>query len=444
MIHYILLALFILSLLSQASAQWLIAPPIPKALSNNAVTSLDIGGINYTYSFMGIDTTKIWSGITRQAFSFNSTTGDWSEIASVPGTEGRIGSAAVGFRGKVYLFGGYSVAANGSETTYPNVDIYDPGANSWSSGAPVPVPVDDQVVGVWRNSLIYLISGWSTNQNVKNVQIYDPVLNSWQQATEIPGAGVFGHSGGIVGDTIVYVDGARDSFNFPLNGGNFMGIINPQQPDSITWSSLPAHPGTRKYRAAAATLGKRIFFVGGTDNSYNFNGIGYNGQPSEPSDEVFAFNSVTGGWEDFGLSFRATMDHRGLGTRGDFALTLVGGMMSGQTVTNNVYFFAPVDPVSQVGPQDEFARIDDFQLIGNYPNPFNPITRIRYSLQKRLAVQLEVFSVSGERVATLVDEVQSPGEKEATFYAADFSSGIYLYRLTTEFGSQTKKMVILK
>ncbi|MGH1365727.1 MAG: T9SS type A sorting domain-containing protein [Calditrichia bacterium] len=439
-----LLIFIVVMLPVQLSAQWSIASPMPKALANNAVASLDIVGTTFVYSFMGIDSTKIWSGVTRQAFAYNNTTNMWSEIASVPGTEGRIAAAAVGFKGKIYLFGGYSLAPNGNEITYPNVDIYDPSTDNWSSGAPAPVAVDDQVIAVWRDSLIYSVSGWSSSQNVKNVQIYNPLSDDWMQATEIPGAGVFGHTGGIVGDTLVYFDGARNSFNFPLNGGNFMGIINPLQPDSITWSSLPAHPGPRKYRAASATLGARIFFVGGSDNSYNFNGIGYNGQPSEPSNLVFAFNSATGGWESFGTSFDATMDHRAMGVGDDSRLFLVGGMIGGQVVSNKMYTYLPEEPISSVSPSLTSDIAEEFLLQGNFPNPFNPSTTIRYSLPLAEHVTLELFTVSGERVRTLLSETQPVGVQSFQFYASELSSGVYIYRLTTESGSQAKKMIFLK
>jgi len=440
----IFLIISICTLVGTATAQWSIRPPLPMEVSNNAVASVRIGDTDYVYSFMGIDTSKIWSGITQRAFEYNTQTNQWQEIAAVPGMEGRIAAAAVGFKGKVYLFGGYSVAPNGSETTYANVDIYDPVSNNWSSGAAVPVPVDDQVIAVWRDSLIYSVSGWSTNQNVKNVQIYNPETDTWQQATQIPGAGVFGHAGGIVGDTLVYFDGARDSFNFPLNGGNFMGVIDPQQPDSITWSTLPPHPGPRKYRTASATLGSRIFFVGGTDNPYNFNGIGYNGQPSQPSDLVFAFNSETVGWETYGPALSATMDHRAMAASRGIEMFLVGGMLSGQQVTNQVTSYIPDIPITGINERSANRSLTDFELIGNYPNPFNPSTRIRYVLQKRQRVQLQVFSIAGKRIAVLIDEDQSPGDQEVTFDAADFSSGVYLYRLTTDTGSYTRKMILMK
>ena len=96
--------------------------------------------------------------------------------------------------------------------------------------------------------------------------------------------------------------------------------------------------------AGADTLGKkagRIYFSGGTDNPYNYNGIAYNGQPAEPSPVTFAFNVHTGGWETLSQDNpEPTMDHRGLLVthRG---LVIVGGMEKGQQVTAKVTVVKP-------------------------------------------------------------------------------------------------------
>jgi hypothetical protein len=89
----------------------------------------------------------------------------------------------------------------------------------------------------------------------------------------------------------------------------------------------------------------RIYFSGGTDTPYNYNGIGYNGQPAEPSPVTFAFNVSTGEWETVSEETpestpEPTMDHRGLlvTRRG---LIIVGGMEKGQQVTAKVTVVKP-------------------------------------------------------------------------------------------------------
>jgi len=85
-----------------------------------------------------------------------------------------------------------------------------------------------------------------------------------------------------------------------------------------------------------------------------------------------------------------------------------------------------------------------FKLHQSYPNPFNPTTTIGYELPQNTAIKLEVFNVLGQRVATLVDGVQPSGFHEVRFDASSLSSGLYLYRLTTESFSETKRMMLIK
>lgn len=85
-----------------------------------------------------------------------------------------------------------------------------------------------------------------------------------------------------------------------------------------------------------------------------------------------------------------------------------------------------------------------YDLTQNYPNPFNPSTMIKYSLAQNGMVKLAIYNVLGERVATLVNEVQKAGRYEVKFDAAQFSSGIYFYRLESGDFTAVKKMILMK
>ncbi len=88
-----------------------------------------------------------------------------------------------------------------------------------------------------------------------------------------------------------------------------------------------------------------------------------------------------------------------------------------------------------------------FELKQNYPNPFNPTTTINYSIPTgkiNSNVQLKIYDVLGEEVATLVNEKQTAGNYNINFDASNLTSGIYFYKLSVGSFVQTRKMILIK
>jgi hypothetical protein len=85
-----------------------------------------------------------------------------------------------------------------------------------------------------------------------------------------------------------------------------------------------------------------------------------------------------------------------------------------------------------------------YALLQNYPNPFNPVTRIQYQLPQESRVNLSVFNILGQKVATLVDEVQNEGYKAVSFNANNLPSGVYFYRLQAGNFNDVKKFILMK
>jgi hypothetical protein len=88
-------------------------------------------------------------------------------------------------------------------------------------------------------------------------------------------------------------------------------------------------------------------------------------------------------------------------------------------------------------------------LSGNYPNPFNPETIIRYSVLNQSKVSLDIFNVKGQKIKTLVNETEAAGFYSSIWDGKDenghlVSSGVYFYRLNADKKSLTKKMILLK
>lgn len=93
----------------------------------------------------------------------------------------------------------------------------------------------------------------------------------------------------------------------------------------------------------------------------------------------------------------------------------------------------------------EILRKDcDYFLGFNYPNPFNISTEIHYAISEVTHVNLTIFDILGNKVATLINEIQNTGKYQLTWNANDLPSGIYFYRLRAGNYRETRKMILIK
>lgn len=331
---------------SQQNIQTSRLPELPVALANNAVAAVDTTQGQYLVSFNGLSREKKWNSATAHTFVLEPGAPQWQQVGDVPGIHGRLASIAVSVGDQAYLFGGYTVSENHDEVSLPLVHRFDPVLQSFIQLADMPVPVDDAMALVYEDRYIYLISGWHDTANVNLVQRYDTVEDTWVQVTAYPGAPVFGHSGGIVGNELLVCGGveiktyAESAREFVMNGLCFAGTIRPDNARRIDWRTIDPMPGAARYRMAAAGVDAMsgVLFVGGSDNPYNYDGVGYNGTPSEPINDVWLYELKTNQWLHLGSQAEATMDHRGLLETHEGFVT-VGGMLSQQRVTKKVTVF---------------------------------------------------------------------------------------------------------
>lgn len=94
--------------------------------------------------------------------------------------------------------------------------------------------------------------------------------------------------------------------------------------------------------------------------------------------------------------------------------------------------------------EDENGIATKFKLAQNFPNPFNPATKIDYHIAKAGLVTLKVYDVLGKEVATLLNEELQPGSYQVTFDGGSLASGIYMYKMTTNGFAESKKMMLVK
>jgi len=86
----------------------------------------------------------------------------------------------------------------------------------------------------------------------------------------------------------------------------------------------------------------------------------------------------------------------------------------------------------------------ELELRQNYPNPFNPTTKISYTIPEESSVRLDVYDITGRRVATLVNKHQQPGRYAVSFDATDLASGIYTYRIASGDHVKTRQATLVK
>ena len=95
------------------------------------------------------------------------------------------------------------------------------------------------------------------------------------------------------------------------------------------------------------------------------------------------------------------------------------------------------DPMSSQIPQK-------YELFQNYPNPFNPMTTIQFALPEAGWVKLEVYTLLGKQVTTLLNEYKTPGVYKVNFEEASLSTGFYIYQIQAGKFRAAHKMLLTK
>ncbi len=162
-------------------------------------------------------------------------------------------------------------------------------------------------------------------------------------------------------------------------------------------------------------------------------------------DQWFPINSLQGdAWNK--LSFQIPADVKNSDI---IEIGMVATMQDANAGRTSLYiddiFFVKKSPSAIQEPDHELADLpQEFRLLNNYPNPFNPETKIGYHLPKNSRVKMSIYDITGRRVRTLIDGDQNAGRYEVTFAGTDLASGVYLYVLEAGGYKEVKKMVLLK
>ena len=127
---------------------------LPAPVANNAVALAEGPQGPTLYSFLGLASGKTHRDVVRHSYACPLENSTCYALSDVPVDQGRLASVAATVRGKVLLFGGYTLAADGSEVSTPEVLAFDPMTQSYEARAPMPVPVDDTVALVYQDRFV--------------------------------------------------------------------------------------------------------------------------------------------------------------------------------------------------------------------------------------------------------------------------------------------------
>lgn len=127
-----------------------------------------------------------------------------------------------------------------------------------------------------------------------------------------------------------------------------------------------------------------------------------------------------------------------------YTVTITGqgriGNANGTPVHKRTITFSVLTGISKTSNQVP----EKFLLYQNFPNPFNPVTNIKFDIAKTGHVKLVVYNINGEAVGTLTDEELAAGQYNYDFNASQLASGVYFYKLITPGYTSVKKMILIK
>jgi hypothetical protein len=392
------------------------------------------------------------------------------------------GAQAVTLNSKIYVLGGYSAV---SGQPHPYIQEFDPYSNACQIVDSLTAPRAYFVAEVVGDSILIFSGESDTFEHATHVESWKPGQPS-RVLFNHPHLNRIKSTGGVVYNRIVLVGGYTDpafgdvsipyvveydlanfalvyestdiiASNLPydqsslfegnymfLLGGVYNGVSNKHyQLDLDTKEIARTYPDLALARAGGTIVHNKdsaYYLVGG----YNESNIAI------PHVEKFEFN---------GYNISANLVEPLKHARKEGAAALVnydeledriyafGGIDDRNKVLSNIEMLSIQKAITFV--ENKNANPSFFELFNNYPNPFNSSTSLQFSLKTASRIRLEIVTVDGQIVNTLSEGLYAPGPYKQTWDGLDkdgisVASNMYFYRLITDFGTLTKKMVLIK
>jgi hypothetical protein len=419
---------------------WTVVAPYPVSTCG-AAAAWDGG--NFIYAAGGAASV----GSLTSAYRYDLTLDTWTAIANLPSGQRYCGGAFVA--GKFIVIGGID--------TPTLTQLYNPATNSWTTGAPIPYSANFATFGTTFNeNYVFSIGNGghaSTWPATNAVASYDPIANTWMLETPLPGA--YGcNSARYIGNGGAVSAGGNSGtgadVTITYRGVGFPGGVLPTIDITVTAVNppivIPANGGTFQYRANIRNTTAQVQTFMGWTKWLNPLGVWSNllgpfslTLPGSANVTRRRFQNVAGSNPPGTYTFVGYTGPNAttIWDSSFFTFTKSATDMGGEWVYNNDNWGEDFDMEIESTPSQ-------FALLGNFPNPFNPTTTIRFSLAAAGYVTLTVYDLQGREVAALMDGYRTAGAQEVAFDATALPSGVYAYRLTSSGQTAIAKMVLMK
>ena len=417
------------------SGTWSILPPLNKPLVG--VNSYYWPDSNKIFICGGIDTSAL---LETSCFFYNLNSNSYTPAAPLP--DGRWSGKLVRVRDSLYLIGSI-----GTDFASPDGKVYkySLNGNAWTIKSTIPVPkLEESAVCVYRDSLIITVGG-STDRfqgATSYVRLYNPWRDSWRTSFTsyaIPVTTAHAECKLIDSLSTIVVLGGFSAGNVDAF---YKGIANVYANDSlyISWDSLQYTPFQQGiYRVSGGQMNDYYLFGPGRHDlatisqiwALRLSGADYLWTRLLP-DIIDSTSNIPQ------IAVKPGTDTASLFFFGGYSNPVFSNQVKMLTITGSPI---GIEPIKNTLPTS-------FKLYQNFPNPFNPSTKIRFdiahSFGNNTPVKLIIYDILGREVITLVNKYLNAGTYEIQFDGSQFASGIYFYVISYSENFEVRKMVLLK
>ncbi|MEN8230069.1 MAG: kelch repeat-containing protein [Bacteroidota bacterium] len=370
---------------------------------------------------------------------YNTETGESILLENMSTALGGQSTAAI--NNQIYVCGGFL------ESNVPHnlVQEYDPETDSWTIKKELPLNIGQHTSCVVNNKLYIFGGDQRLAGNLIRVSrsfVYDPETDQWDSIAPMNCTFTnIQNTSQRIEATSCVLDGKIYLFGGFYANSSYISTPEMYDPDKDEWTNLAEMPLPLAHLCNVVYNEKIYLFGGSTEHSYTVNGTW------KPSNRVFVYDPVNNSWQEMeGMPF---LLQGAEGHRINNYLYLVGGdddelIGDDDDSWTRVWRFN-LDSL-KVKSNVSIRQFDQgsnrlFSLQPNHPNPFLENTTISYELRMEGAVELVVYDMLGRKMATIVKEIQVPGQYNSIWNAEGTRPGIYFCELKMNGSSQTIKMV---